>query len=166
MIFQKVVKQEKLYMLSAIAFAFIYFAFGMPWIMRTFDDSNPILSFALFNIGLVLFLQLFLKSMITKKHISLQTILGLALVFVATDTWSPPYALQVNGSVIPGNTIPLLGASSDGIGGMIGTNIFHIHGLVPLLNGVGWNFLWTYIAFPSLLLLLASLLLKDFVKQL
>jgi hypothetical protein len=163
-------KSEKKYILYAGLFAFLYFFLIIPWSIKFFDYKNPYLQFLLFTVGLMIILQVALKSIATNSKPKPRTILGLLFLFLALGILSTPYSVLPNGNLAtPSDTSSqLLMSSVDYIVGLTWTNLgihggFTVPSFVPLVanNFIGFVFLCTYAISPMILFLIASLFLKN-----
>lgn len=163
-------KSERKYILMAGAFAFIYFSILVPLAVRILDDSNIFLEFALLNVGFLIVIQIWLKSMATNSKPKLKNILGLLFLLLALSTWSVPYSTKIDGSLAQPTSegpILILGAT-DYVWGTLLTN-WGVHGgitipnFIPYIGGtfIGWVFVGVYTIFPILMLLAASKFLKN-----
>lgn len=149
-------KNEIKYITYAIGFAAVFFLFLLPTFIDKFDGQSPYFEFLLFNVGLIITLQFVLKSITLKTSLSFITALGLGIMFIALDILQPPYAVMQNGTLI--STGPtLMTSSSDYMAGLIAQSFG--------LTGV-YIYGFTYIIAPFILLFIAALLIKDFVKTL
>lgn len=149
-------KSEIKYILLAVVFAYIYFAVVIPKVVSTgMDQQSPYFLFIVFNLGVFLFLQIFLKSFITNSFDSVKITFGLILLFIALDlAVAPPFLVAPDG-VINGSAV-LAKGSSDYIFGTIAIDL----GLKGMTI-----YLFTYILIPALLLIGAASLIPDFVKH-
>ena len=147
-------KSEAKYILTAGLFAFVFFVVILPNVLSSIVKLSPIIQFLIFNIGIFVFFQIFLKSVALEKKVKLGYTLGIVLLFMAIDILVPPFLVSTSGELISGGN--LFASSSDYVIGLLAQNIglsgFLIYG-------------FTYVLFPLILLILASLLLKNFVKE-
>jgi len=148
-------KKELKYILIATVFAFIVMGYIVPNFLPQINTLSPIMMFVIFNLGIVLFLQIFLKSMTLGKKINLRESFGLMLLFTSLDIMIPPLLLSPQG--ILGDSVILSKSSSDYIVALMLQSTFGLQGFILYLA--------TYIFIPFLLLILSSLLLKNLVKN-
>ncbi len=149
-------KQELKYIGTAILFAIIWFVVVVPKLMTAgVEDTSPYIQFLIFNLGIFIFLQIFLKSRSLSKKINLKGTFGVIALIMAVDVLIPPFMVSGTGELLNG---PVLAASgADYVYGYLALNM----GLTGL-----FVFLFTYIVMPALLLLLSAHLLPNFVKEL
>lgn len=148
-------KQEIKYILYSGGFALVWFMIILPILIKQFNGNNPFLQFALFNLGLIILLQIFLKAFTLNTRVRLELGFGLVLTFIALDVLQPPYAVLRTGELI--STGPLLMiSSSDYIAGLLWQHI----GLSGILI-----YLATYVLTPLILLIIASYLIPNFVRN-
>jgi len=155
-------KSEFKYIIYSFLFAIAYFVVLLPILLRVgIEKLNPILQFIVFNLGIFIFLQIFCKSIALKKMQRFRTSLGLTILFIALDLLVPPFAVnfsgQLLGNVGDSSNLILVGSSSDYTLGYI----LHSTGLSGFLVFFG-----VYVIIPLILMLISSLLLPDFVKEL
>lgn len=147
-------KQELKYLGFASLFAFIFFVVILPSSIAYFEQLNPYLQFILFNILIFFFLAIFLKSISTNKKVRWAYSIGILILFLGMDVLIPPLSIDVNGNFA--TNVTLIQSSSDYIFGM-------------LYNSAGVSgfalFFCVYVLSPIILFILASLLLKNFVKE-
>ena len=63
--------QERKYLIESIIFALFWFLLLVPFLLRRgIENANPYLQFLIFNIGIFIFLQIFLKSRALKSGIN------------------------------------------------------------------------------------------------
>jgi cell division protein FtsW (lipid II flippase) len=148
-------KSEIKYIVYAIAFAAAWFIFVLPNLAVMLNDNSPYFQFLVFNVGLILFFQIFLKSVTTSTRVSLMSSIGLVCIYLALDTISPPYRVSLLGDLISSQA--LLGTSAvDYIWGILATNLG--------LSGLS-VYLFTYLLMPLILLVIAAKLFPNFVKS-
>lgn len=146
-------KQEIKYIISAGLFGLVWFILVFPRILNAFD--SPLTEFLIFNVGVYVFLFIFLKAIITSTQTNLKISFGLICLFLALDVYLPEYHVGLNGELLSG---ALLGrASTDYILGYIATNSLHLSGILV--------YLITYIIAPIILLILSAKLLPNFVRN-
>ena len=147
-------KQELKFLMYSCLFAIIFFVIIVPLILPSIDSINPFIQFLIFNLGLVFFLSIFLKSITTTKKFNLGYSIGLLLLFLALDCMVPPLSVGIDGNF---NTSMIMGKSSSD----------YIFGLIWNSLGIGGFalFCFVYVITPLLSLLGASILLKNFVNE-
>lgn len=148
-------KSEFKYLLYATIFSFITFVLILPNVLDSIIKLSPVFQFLIFNVSIFVFLQIFLKSVVLEQKVKFGYTFGMVLLFMALDIILPPFLVSTSGELISGGT--LFASSSDYIVGLLAQNI----GLSGFLI-----YVFTYIFFPLLLLIISSLLLKNFVKEL
>lgn len=148
-------KQEIKYIIFATLFALLWFAFLLPIISDKIDGTSPYLQFLLFNVGLFVFFQLFLKSMTLSTSTSIKSSLGLIVLFLVLDIFAPPYAVGFQGELLKGPI--LIESSTDYVVGYLATNM----GLRGILIT-----LFTYALVPLILLIAAAKILPNFIRHL
>ena len=146
---------EKKYILYSGIFLFVYFRFILPVVIKMLDGNSPFFQFLVFNLGMFLFLTIFLKSMTVTSTINLRTALGMTLLWIAMDIPAPEFHVSSVGELISGGLMGV--ASSDYVAGLLGQSM-GISGL--------WLYLFVYVGLVTLLLYLCSILLDNFVKKL
>lgn len=147
---------EKKYLIYSLIFALIWFTFLLPYLIVKYDGNSPISQFLLFNIGLIVFLQVFLKSVSLKKSVNIVGSIGVILLFIALDILAPPYAITNKGDLISSGPL-LVKSSSDYFAATVGQSI-GVHGVLL--------YYFTYILFPVVLLIVSAKLLPNLVKEL
>jgi hypothetical protein len=149
-----ITKQERNYILYAIGFALVWFVLIIPTFQEQISGMSYILQFLIFNLGTLVFFQIFLKLAVLGKKMALKAAIGMTLLFLSLDILQPPFMLntlgQINANVILGTS------SSDYVVAMLGQSI----GLQGIIL-----YLFTYILTPLILLILAGMLIKDFVER-
>lgn len=149
----KSTKQELKYLLIAVAFSFIVIGYLIPFLLnKQAENINPYLQFLIFNISIFVFLQIFLKAVITNSKINIKESIGILLLFMSLDIIAPPLMISNTGQFLTG---PVLSASSsDFIAGLLWSSI-----------GVQGFFLYlaVYVLTPFILLFISSKLLKNMV---
>lgn len=148
-------KQELLYVAVSSVFAIAWFVGLLPFVISILGTSYAVVQFLLFNIGLYLFLFIFLKTLIADLKLHLKATLGFVFLVIGLDIWMPAYHVTIEGKLLTGANLGV--SSSDYIIGLLGSTI-GIGGL-PL-------YLWTYLLFPVLFLLISAKLLPNFLKKL
>lgn len=147
-------KQELKYILFSVAFAVGWFLLILPFLIDKFDGNSPYIQFLLFNLGLILILEIFIKSFTLKRGLNLLLVLGIIFLHLAIDVIEPPYAVTLSGQLISEGPM-LMVSSIDYVIGFFGSSL-----------GISGIFLYafTYIISPLILFYLASKLLKNMVK--
>lgn len=149
-----ITKQEKKYILFTFLFALVWFIFVIPNFEERISGMNVYLQFLIFNLATLFFLQIFLKAFILKKRVNMKFALGVTLLFLAIDILQPPFMVNTLGQL---NANVILGASSsDYVVASIGQSI-GMQGLIL--------YTFTYILIPLILLFIAGMLIKNFVKE-
>lgn len=148
-------KSEFKYLIYATIFSFVTFVLILPNVINSITQLSPIFQFLIFNIGIFVFLQIFLKSVALGQKVKFGYTLGMVLLFMAIDIIVPPFLVNFNGTLNSGGT--LFVSSSDYAVGLLAQSI----GLSGFLV-----YIFTYIFSPLVLLIISSLLLKNFVKEL
>lgn len=149
---------ELRYIAYASMFAIVWFLLILPNIDKFgFTNSSPYTQFLIFNVGIFIFLQFFIKSQASGINgTSLRVALGLVLLFTALDIMIPPMLVGMDGSLL--QTSAVLGKSSaDYVVGYFYTQL----GLSGVLV-----FIMTYIVTPILMMVLAAKLIPNFVNRL
>lgn len=144
------------YLLYAVLFSFAWFIFILPKVLPFASSQSPYLQFLIFNIGIFIFLQIFLKAKSSNNKIDWLAGLGVICLFMSMDILMPPLAVDSAGNLLTGMT--LSESSSDYVLGYFAINSLNLHGILV--------FIFVYIVMPFLLLLIASKLLTNFVKNL
>jgi cell division protein FtsW (lipid II flippase) len=147
----EITKNEIKYIAGATIVSFIWFQYVIPY----FTTSNPFTNFLIFNLGIFLIFQVFLKGFITNKFLPFMEAIGLTLLFFAMDIGAPPYCVTRTGELLSGLT--LTNSGSDYIMALLGQSM-GIHG--SLL------YFFVYLIVPILALFLAAFLLKDLLRRL
>ena len=147
--------REIKYIAYSILFAFVWFFVILPFLLKKMEGSSPYLQFIIFNVGLIIFFQIFLKTHALSSIFDLKTAIGLTLIILGGDIFMPDYHVNLEGQLLTG---ALLGPSSaDYIAGTIAIQLG--------LKGI-FIFGFTYIVVPFLLFYLSYLLLsKEFLTH-
>lgn len=148
-------KQELKYLFSAVVFALVWFGFLLPQLIKFIEIQSPYFQFFVVNLGIFILLQIFLKSKSLGLKIELTGALGVICLFVALDIFMPPLMVGFDGALLNGPQ--LAASSSDYFFGYLAIQL----GLTGFLI-----FLFTYVLIPTILLLIASKLLPNFVRKL
>lgn len=149
-------KKELKYIIYTIIFASIYFFLALPKLIELLDGNNIILKFLIFNLGIIILLNIYLKSRSLGLKIDFIKSFEYTLVVLAISIYLPPYHLNVlSGELIDGG---ILGVSSvDYFVGHIGQTYLHLSGIFVSI--------WTFLIVPAILLFIASRISKsNFVK--
>ena len=148
-------KKEFKYIMYSGLFALAWFLLILPWLIQRFDGNNPLSQFLLFNLGLIILLQIFLKAFILNTRVRWEFSFGLILTFIALDILQPPYAVLKTGELI--STGPtLMISSSDYVAGLFWQSL-NFSGL--------FVYLATYILTPILLLIITAKIIPNFVRR-
>lgn len=148
-------KIEIKYILYSMIFAAAWFMFILPMLIDKFKGTSPFIEFILFNVGLIVLLQIFLKSWTLKAMPSMRITLGIICIFIALDILQPPYVVLKTGELISEGPL-LVTSSSDYIAGLIAGNL----GLTGIMK-----YLFTYVLAPIVLLFSAAKLIPNFVRE-
>lgn len=167
-------KAERRYIFWTSLFFLIYFIFVIPWASSYFSSSNYLTQFFWFNLMVVIFLQIFLKSVATGKRLpALKGFLGILFLIMAISVISPPLSILKSGApaVNDGLGSWMVPASADFTVGQLWLSLGIKGGItfpnfLPLIGGqfYGFIYLLTYIFSPILLLIISSKFLNDFVQ--
>lgn len=150
-------KYELKYLVYATVFAIVHFGFLQPYLIsQGIENSSPYLQFLVFNVGLFVFFQIFLKVATLRTSVSVQLAVGFILLFTALDVLAPPFAVSHSGVLAESGT--LIRSSSDYVLGYFATNTIHLSGVMV--------YIFTYIISPFVLLFAAAKLIPNFVKSL
>lgn len=146
-------KQELKYIIIAVVFAFVVMGYVIPYVLDGgANNINPFVQFLIFNVAIFLFLQIFLKAIVTKTSISIKESIGILVLFMGLDIIAPPLMISTTGQFLTGPT--LSASASDYVAGLI-------------WNSIGINgfllYIFVYIVTPFLLFFTASKLLKNMV---
>lgn len=148
--------QEVKYMFFATLFAFVVFGWVIPFVVTKQESITPLVQFLIFNIGIFLFLNIFLKAKMTDYKINISGTLGVLALFMALDIMTPPLLVNPSGELATGN-VALRPSASDWIFGYLG----------QMMGIKGFSlYLFTYIAVPLILLIISARLLPNFVRHL
>lgn len=148
-------RNEIKYIIGAGIFGFVFFGLLLNYLIKLVGDSNPVMQFAVFNVGIWLYFFIFLKSFSTSTSSSVGSAIGLLLLFIALDIILPEYHVTMTGELVTG---AILGAStSDYVAGYF-------------LQSVGikgfFLYLGVYAILPIILLLGSAKILPNFVRRL
>lgn len=144
-------KKEFKYIAFSGVFALIWFTFVIPYAVEEFNGN--FMNFFLFGVGLIIFLQIFLKSVVMKSKLS--SSLGLVLLIIAIDCMTPPYAVDTSGQLLSG--MNLYSSAPDYFFGSLAISL----GLSGILV-----YLFTYILAPIFLLIIVAHMMPNFVRSL
>lgn len=149
-------KQEFRYVLSAVIFGLIWFLIVIPVLLEQgIEGSNPYLQFLIFNIGIFVFLQIFLKSKTLKSGIQLKNTIGIIFLVMALDVMIPPFLINMQGELL--DTVVLKASGTDYIAGYFAINQIGLGGISV--------FLFTYVVVPAIFLFIAAHLLPNLVRE-
>ena len=150
-------KKELKYILLATVFAAVYFFFLLPYLVEKVDGNNVIMSFLIFNIGILIIMSIYMKSRTLSQKIDLRTALEYLLVVIAIDSYIPAYHIDLwEGTLINGANLSM--GTTDYFFGYIGINFLHLSGVFVSI--------WAYVVVPAILLYLAARMSKSsFVKH-
>lgn len=149
-------KTEVKYMLFAVMFAVIWFTLILPKLVAGgVENTSPVLQFLVFNVGIFIFLQIFLKSVTLGRKMNITGSIGVIALFMAIDIWSPPIMVSTAGQLLSG---PILSASSSD----------YVFGLLAISLGLQGTlvYIFTYVLIPMVLLIIAAQTIPNFVREL
>lgn len=147
-------RQEAKYILYSGIFAFVWFIFLLPIVVKMFDGNNAFIQFLIFTGGLFFFFFLFLKSITTAVGFNIKTSLGLLALFLSFDIFLPEYHVLTSGQLIQGATLGI--SASDYAAGLLAQTL----GLSGFLV-----YAFTYVLVPLVLLFLSARFLPNFVRH-
>lgn len=148
-------KKELKYIVFATIFAFIVFTLIIPNLISFgIENSSHYIQFLLFNIGIFVFLQFFIKSTAIGNGIKFSGAIGLIALFIAIDILVPPLLVSQQG--VLSSTVQLSASASDYIFGYFYQSL-GINGFLLYLA--------VYVLTPFLLLILAAQLIPNFVRK-
>lgn len=151
----KLSKDELRYILASTIFALVWFFAIFPYLSERFANSSPYLLFLIFNVGVYVFLFIFLKSFVQSTKVNFKVATGLIALFIALDVFMPEYHVNSLGQLIEGG---IMGKSaSDYMFGFMAQS-FGLQGPIVAL--------FAYILAPLVLLIVSAFLLDDFVNKL
>ena len=151
-----ITKQELKYVVGAVIFSLIWFLVVIPFLLGWgIEDSNPYMQFLIFNIGIFIFLQIFLKARTLKRGIDIKNSLGIIALVMAIDIMIPPFLVTRSGELL--NSVVLRSSGSDWIFGYFAINSIGLSGILV--------FIFTYIVMPAILLFLSAHLLDNLVRN-
>jgi hypothetical protein len=137
---------ENKYIVYCAIFAAVYFFWALPYLIKTID-GNLFMQFLIFDVGVIAFLNIYLKSKSLGTSLSFVKSIEYMLVVLAIAIFIPPY------SVIPWTgeiqSSALLSSSAvDFFFGTIGHDYLYLNGI--------WVSIWTFVIVPTGLLYLAK----------
>lgn len=149
-------RQEFKYIVFCAIFAGIYFFLALPYLIKVID-GNIFLQFFIFDLGIIILLNIYFKSRSTGNKISFLKSLEYMLVILATAIYLPPYNVTPwTGEIQAGAVLGT--ASVDFFFGTIGQQYLHLSGIFISI--------WTFLVVPILLFFIASRISKSsFVNQ-
>lgn len=152
----KIHNEEIKYIAYSVGFAFVFFVLIVPFLLKSgIGQTSPFIQFAIFNVTIFIFLQIYLKSKVLDTSIKVRKTFEMMLIFMALDTWVPPLMTTLNGTLV---TEAVLSASaSDYLWGFIAISLG--------LKGI-FVYMFTYLLVPTALLFIASKLNGSFVRSL
>lgn len=140
-------KKEIKYISYSVGFAILYFFFILPYLVERFDGNNPLLQFFIFNIGIMTFLTIYLKSRTLGSGIELMKSLEYLFVVMAVDIWLPEYHVGfLTGELVTGASLGI--STTDYIFGYIAHNTLNLSGILVSI--------FVYAIVPAALLYLAA----------
>lgn len=146
-------KQEIKYIILSSIFLLIFFLFIIPTFYT--PDMPPYLAFLLFNLSIVIFMQFFLKIVITNKKPTLKGAIGVMFLVSAFSIISSPLSVNPSGVV---NTSMYMGVASADY------NISLIYSSLGI-SGVALYF-FTYPFTAILFIIIAGIFIKNFLNDL
>jgi len=145
-------KKEIKYILISVAFAIAYFFFLLPKLMEGFDGDNPITQFFIFNLGILIFFTIYLKSRTLGRGINLSKSIEYLSIVMAIDLWLPEFHVGIlTGELIPGGILGI--ASTDYFFGYLAHNFLHLSGILVSI--------FVYAVVPAILLYIAAKISKS-----
>ena len=150
-------KQELKYIAYSVGFSVVWFTLVLPRLISDgVENKSPLVQFLFLNIFLIVFLQIFLKTItLNNKRATISATVGLVSLFLGLDTLMPPYLISMKGELLSG--VLLSKSSTDYIWGL----------LAQQLNLSGLSvYIFTYVVMPFILLYISAKLLPNFVKNL
>ena len=149
-------KQEIRYIIWTLIFIIIWFFAIIP-LLRNYgiEDSSVQMQFLVFNVGVFIFLQIFLKMSILKSGLRLKETTGLIFLVIALDLILPPFLVTMQGELL--NDVILKAGGSDYFFAYFAINNLGLSGVMV--------FIFTYILMPTLLLFLSAYLLPNFIRE-
>jgi hypothetical protein len=148
-------KQELKYIAIAIAFAVAFFGYIIPQLINNgIEQQDPFIQFLIFNVGVFVFLQIFLKAITLGSSVKFSTSLGILLLFLGLDLIIPPLMVSQSGEIFAGAT--LAASSSD----FIVATMWQSFGLSGHII-----YILTYMVTPFIFLFIAAKLLPNFVRR-
>lgn len=146
-------KSEIKYIIFCTLFAAVYFLLALPWLIKTIN-GNILMQFAIFDVGLIVLLNIYLKSRSTGTRINFIKSMEYMLIILASAVFLPPYSVTPwNGEVIQGNMV-LATASLDYFFATMGQQYLHIP------KGI-FTSIWTFLIVPAVLFFIASKISKS-----
>ena len=147
---------ENKYIIYSAIFAVIYFFFILPYLVKQFGDTNLILQFLIFNVGVLAVLCIYLKAKSLSIGVNLVKAIEYMFVVIAINIWIPDYHVDfMTGALIKGGALGI--STSDYLAGYFATNTLHLTGF--LIVG------FTYLVVPITLLFIAKTIGKsNFVR--
>lgn len=178
-------KKELKYITYSVIFLLTWFILILPVLIEKFNGNSPFLQFIFFNVGLVIFFQIFLKSKAVSSTMSLMGAIGIICLILAIDTAIPEYHCSTLGEPIVGG---ILGASTTDynwcmIANNFGLNKTVIHIPDFIINILNWvlslfttitipipllislAYLFSYFIMPIILLIISAQLIPNFTKH-
>jgi hypothetical protein len=149
-------KSELKYLLFATVFALVVFGYLIPYVIDgNIGNLSPWVQFLVFNLGIFIFLQIFLKAASTGGRINIIGTIGVIALFMALDILMPPMMVNFDGTIT--NSVTLSASATDYMVGTLFTKM-GLHGFMVYLA--------TYVLAPIILLIIAAKLIPNFVKSL
>lgn len=150
-----ITKSEIKYLVYATIFALVVFGYIIPYVINgNIGNLSPIVQFLIFNIGIFVFLQIFLKAATMGHKINVAGTIGIIALFMALDILMPPMMVNVDGTISSG--VVLSASATDYMAGTLFTSL-GLHGFLVYLA--------TYVLAPLVLLIIAAKLIPNFVRH-
>jgi hypothetical protein len=144
-------RQELKYILYCAIFAAVYFFLALPFLIKIID-GNILGQFLIFDLGLIILLNIYFKSRSTGTKINVVKSLEYMLVILAAAIYLPPYHIVPwSGEIQDGAVLGT--ASVDYFFGAMGQQYLHLSGIFISI--------WTFLIVPIILFYLASQLSKS-----
>lgn len=143
-------------MMLSGGFAFLFFVVLIPYLLKNgIQQTSPLFQFFIFNVGIFIFLQIYLKAKALNTSVKLRKSFELMLVFMVIDVWVPPLMVSTQGILTTEAT--LSASASD-----------YLIGYTAISLGLkGFSvYIFTYFIVPIALLYIASRLNGSFVTKL
>jgi len=132
---------------SMVIFALVIIAI-VNLLLDVINPMSIVLHFLLFYVLVGMFVFIPAHLLLKTPSKSIPASIAVALIVGALDTWMPPYAVDINGSILYSSTIGYVGS------------IDYVHAMLGQYIGIGgpWLFLFTYGLLPAIELAAAVLI--------